>query len=139
METRLRIVSFLFLAAAACATQPVTNQAAKMAPSNQILDPSLLTARPDTVEVTVKRDSGSAGWACSSKIFVDGQPVADLNPSEKAVLHLTKAEHILSATPNGYCGGGLSEVRADLRAGDAASFRVGYGSNGDFFINQTAF
>ena len=136
-----RISALLIVSAlsAACATQPISNQAAIMAPYDQILDNSLFTPRPDTVEVTVKRDSGFGGSACSSRIFVDAKPVADIRASQKIILYLSKSEHILGASPNGYCGGGTVEVRADLRSGAPASFRVGYGSNSDFFINQTAF
>ena len=127
------------LAVACAATQPISNQAAIPAPSGQILDRTLFTSGPDSVEVTVKRDSGFAGSACSTRIYVDGNAVADIRPSEKIVVYLSKTEHILGASPNGWCGGGTVEVRADVRSGSPANFRVGYGSNSDFFINQTAF
>jgi hypothetical protein len=130
------LIAVLF---ASCATQPISNQAAMMAPSSQILDRTTFASHPDTVEVTIKRDSGFGGSACSSRIYVDGNPVADIRSSEKIVVYLTKTEHILGASPNGWCGGGTVEVRADLRSGAPANFRVGYGSNSDFFINQTAF
>jgi hypothetical protein len=131
------MIAVLF--AACAATQPISNQAAITAPSTQILDGTLITPRPDTVEVTIKRDSGFGGSACSTRIYVDGNPVADIRSSEKIVVYLSRTEHILGASPNGWCGGGTVEVRADLRSGSPANFRVGYGSNSDFFINQTAF
>jgi hypothetical protein len=70
---------------------------------------------------------------------VNGTPVADLDTEEKVVLHLPIGEHILSAWPNGICGGGMSEVSTTVRAGKQLNFRIGYGSNGDFSIQPTAF
>jgi hypothetical protein len=133
------VLMIAVLSAACAATQPISNQAAIMAPLNQILDGTLFTSGPDTAEVTIKRDSGFAGSACSSRIYVNGAPVADIRSSQKIVVYLSKSEHILGASPNGWCGGGTVEVRADLRSGLPANFRVGYGSNDDFFITQTAF
>lgn len=139
VNIRVAVILIYGIAISGCATTPIPNTAAKIAPASQIIDNSYLKPGPGLIEVTVKRDSGIFGSACSSRIYVDGKPVADINVSEKIVLYLTKDEHILGAWPNGICGGGMSEVRADLRSGSPANFRVGYGSNGDFFINQTAF
>jgi len=139
VKIRIIVILIVGMAISGCATIPIPNAAATMAPASQILDNSYFKAGSELVEVTVKRDSGIGGSACSSRIFVDGKPVANINVSEKIVLYLTKTEHMLGAWPNGICGGSMSEVRADLRSGSPASLRVGYGSNGDFFINQTAF
>jgi hypothetical protein len=105
----------------------------------RILNRHFLQPAQGTGEVTIKRDSGFSGSACSSRIFVDGRPIADIRGSEKVVLYLPEGEHILSAWPNGICGGGMTEVKAVIKAGTQSSFRIGYGSNGDFSINPTAF
>jgi len=139
VNIRIIVILIVGMAIPGCATTPIPNTVATMAPASQILDNSYFKAEPELVEVTVKRDSGIIGSACSSRIFVDGKPVANINVSEKIVLYLTKTDHMLGAWPNGICGGGMSEVRTNLISGSPASFRVGYGSNGDFFINQTAF
>lgn len=124
---------------AACATTPVPTSEASFVPSDRILEPKLLQPSSGTGLVTVKRDSGFAGSACSARIFVNGNPVADIRPIEKVVLHLAEGEHILSAQPNGLCGGGMSEVKATVKAGSNSSFRVSYGSAGEFLISPTAF
>ncbi|KAF3981999.1 MAG: hypothetical protein HFP78_03830 [Methylococcales symbiont of Hymedesmia sp. n. MRB-2018] len=139
MNYRLTILLLILIALSGCATRPISNTIAIPAPMERILDTHYLKPGPGTGEVTVKRDSGFGGSACSSRIFVDGHPVADIRVSEKVVLYLPEGEHILSAWPNGICGGGMTEIKAVIKAGTPSSYRVGYGSNGDFAINPTAF
>ena len=122
-----------------CATRPVSNAEAVNVPMERIVDSRYLQNAPNTGQVTVKRDSGFGGSACSSRIFVNAKPVADLRTSEKVVLYLPEGEYVISAWPNSICGGGMSEVRATVKSGGELNFRVGYGSNGDFSINATAF
>ena len=134
------ILSILsILAITGCATQPISNSVAVNVPSERVIDLKYLDPKSDTGKVTVKRDSGAGGSACSSRIFVNAKPVADIRSSEKVVLYLTSGDYVLSAWPNGMCGGGMSEVRASVKTGEELNFRVGYGSNGDFSINATAF
>lgn len=138
MFKRIVVIGMIALVSG-CATQPVSNAAARSVPSNRIIDSALIKPSPDSGVVTVKRDSGFGGSACSSRVFVNAKPIADLDASEKVVLYLQAGEYILSAWPNGICGGGMSEVRASVKSGSELSFRIGYGSNGDFTINATAF
>lgn len=138
MLTRILAIAFA-VAVSGCATQPVSNAEATSVSTDRILDSRYLQPIPDAGQVTVKRDSGMGGSACSSRIFVNAKPVADLRTSEKVVLYLPTGEYIFSAWPNGICGGGMSEVHATVKSGVELSFRVGYGSNGDFSINATAF
>lgn len=130
---------FVALSVAACATRPVSNVDAANVPSDRIFDSKYLSPTIGTGQVTVKRDSGFGGSACSSRIFLNAKPIADLRAAEKVVMHLPPGDHILSAWPNGVCGGGMTEVRAVVREGGEMNFRVGYGSNGDYAIQATAF
>jgi len=129
----------LVLALSSCATRPVSNDDALPVAGERLLNSQYQSPSAGTGEVTVKRDSGAFGSACGTRIYVDATPIADINPSEKIVLYLPDGDHILSAWPNGICGGRMSEVRAAVKAGSHTSYRVGYGSNGDFSIDPTAF
>ena len=122
-----------------CATKPIPNELAKPIPINQIKNKEFLIKKPNTGMVTIKRDSGFTGSGCSSGVFVDGKKIADLKVSEKIVLFLPVGEHIISAWPNGICGGGMSEVKTNVKNNSSSNFRIGYGSNGDFSINPTYF
>ena len=123
----------------ACATVPVSNTGATPAPADRILDREWMQPRPGAVSVVLKRDSGAMGSMCSVRMYVDGRPIVDIRQGEKIELQLPVGEHIFSAQPNGICAGGMSEIKATLVAGRSANFRVGYGTNGDFGVFQTAF
>ena len=138
VKLHLPVIAMLGLLLTSCATRPISNAEAIHVPSEQILSRLLLEQKPKTGQVVIKRDSGIFGSACSSRVFVDGNPVADIGAAEKIVLYIPEGEHIFSAWPNGICGGGMSEVKAMVRAGSQSNFRIGYGSNGDFTINPTA-
>lgn len=138
MFARVSLIAIV-LVVAGCATRPVSNSEASHVPSSRIIDSKFLQPAADSGVVTVKRDSGFGGSVCSSRVFVNAKPVADLQKSEKVVVYLPAGEYIFSAWPNGICGGGMSEVRALVKSGAELSFRIGYGSNGDFTINATAF
>lgn len=138
MLSRFVVIAFA-LVATGCATRPVSNAEAISVPKERIVDASFLQPKANAGVVTVKRDSGFGGSACSSRVFVNAKPVADLETSEKVVFQLIEGDYIISAWPNGMCGGGMSEVPAAVKSGKELSFRIGYGSNGDFMINATAF
>jgi len=136
---QISILTFSCILLCSCATRPISNLEAVMAPKDRVLNTQHLSPSPNTGTVVIKRDKGFGGSACSTRIFVNGEPIADIQTSEKIVLYLPKNEYVLSAWPNGICGGGMSEVTANVKIGEQLTFRVGYGSNGDFFINRTAF
>jgi hypothetical protein len=138
MIVRFSAVAFA-LVISGCATRPMSNAESNPVPSSRIIDARYLSNSPNTGIVTVKRDGGLGGSACTSRVFVNAKPIADLDPAEKVVLYLPENEYVLSAWPNGICGGGMSEVRANVKIGSELNFRIGYGSNGDFTINATAF
>ncbi|HEV6969041.1 MAG TPA: hypothetical protein VK305_26910, partial [Roseateles sp.] len=94
---RLHLLCFGAALVAGCATAPVTDAEASPVPVDRILDNSVLASRPGTGQVTVKRDSGLGGSACSTRVFVNAKPVADIRTSEKVVFHLPPGEYIFSA------------------------------------------
>lgn len=126
-------------ALAGCATSPVSTAAAAPVPASRLLAPAAFKPGPDTVALTVKRDSGMQGGGCNVRVFVDGVAIADLSTSEKVVVYVPYGDHIVSAQPKGICIGGMSEVQAIAKPGARLNFRVGYGSSGDFTLNPTAF
>ena len=132
-------IAVLASVVAGCATRPVADTDTTPVPLDRIIDSRFLQPSPGSGAVSIKRDRGFGGSACSSRVFVDATPTADLRPSEKLVVYLSSGDHIISAWPNGLCGGGMSEARASVTSGSHLAFRIGYGSNGDFYINPTAF
>jgi len=132
-------LTILTFSIAGCATRPISNADADTVYGDSILNSKYLNKKPNTGTVTVKRDSGLGGSACSSRVFVNAVAIADLDQSEKVVLYLPAGEYIFSAWPNGICGGGMSEIHSTVNSGAELNYRIGYGSNGDYTINATAF
>jgi len=123
-----------------CASTPVSNQAAKPVPEQRVIDNSLSTRVSEgSGEVIIKRDAGFGGSACLTQIFMDGKILAEIDPSEKFTFYPSTGEHIFSARPKGMCGGGMVETEGVVKKGGVLTYRVGYGSNGDFGIYRTAF
>jgi hypothetical protein len=112
MNKLTTLASLVMVAAlTGCATRPISNFDAANVPAERVIDSRYLQPIPSAGLVTIKRDSGFFGGACSTRIFVNAKPVADIRTSEKVVLYLAEEEYVFSAWPN-VCGGGLSEVRA---------------------------
>lgn len=122
-----------------CATKPIATSEASPVPTERVLDAASLQRAPNTGEVTIKRDTGFAGSACSTRIFANAKPVADINPGEKVAIYLPEGDHIISALPNAGCGGGLVETKVGVKIGGSYTYRVGSESNMSFGIFPTAF
>lgn len=137
MNKILLVVAIALLSG--CSTQPVPTQQAKNVSANRIWDKKIVKKSADTGTVIVKRDSGLMGSACLISIYIDGNPLADIDSREKVTFYPKPGRHVLSATPHGWCAGGMVEVGADVVKDKALIYRVGYGANGDFRFSPTAF
>lgn len=124
---------------AGCATTPITNEAAKSAPDEQILNRDFLTEKENTGKVIIKRDAGFMGSACFSIVYIDGKQIAYLDPAQKIELYPPVGRHIFSAQPKAACGGGMTEQEGTVESGKMIMYRIGYGTNGDYGIYPTAF
>ncbi|MBI4522514.1 MAG: hypothetical protein HY695_01740 [Deltaproteobacteria bacterium] len=131
---------FAILSLMACATQPMTIYQASTVPSSRVLAPQLLSQRPYTGSLIIKRDSGFMGSACTVRVFVGAVPVADLGPAEKVELFIDLGEHVVVATPNGiFCGGGVSEAAVNIRSESQKILRIASGQSGDIYLQPSAF
>lgn len=123
-----------------CATRPISNDLATSVPTERILESQYASETENSIQVVVKRDDGFGGSGCTTRVFVDAVPVADLEVAEKVVLHVPIGKHILGAEPTGICGmGRMAELQADIGKDSCSNFRIGWDSNGHFFISPTAF
>lgn len=123
----------------ACATTPTSTAGAEEVSGQHVLKPTILIRGPGSGEVVVKRDSGLNTSTCRSRVFVNGEPVADIAPGEKATIYLPIGAQLLAAKPNGICAGELVEAQATVSEEKTATFRVSYGTWGDFTLQPTAF
>ena len=130
---------FLALSLTACATRPLTLSQASAVPSSRILAPQWLSQAQYTGSLIIKRDSGFMGSACTIRVFVDAVPVADLAPSEKVELYVALGEHVVGATSNGICGGGVSEAAVVISPERQKILRIASGQSGDIYLQPSAF
>lgn len=79
------------------------------------------------------------GSGCSTRIYVDGAPIVDIEVGEKFSFYLIPGDYIISAQPNGICSGTMTEVKANVKAGKQSAFRFGTSGNGSPSIYPTAF
>ncbi|HHX8265426.1 TPA: hypothetical protein ACVOYJ_003770 [Vibrio diabolicus] len=137
MKYFIVIVFLAFLSG--CATTPVSIGNAHQISNSELLTEKFSNETNKTASLVIKRDKGFMGSACASRIYINGIAFADLDTSEYAVANVPAGRHIISAQPNGICAGGLSEIEAVLVSGEQRTYRVGMGTNGDYFIVPTAF
>jgi hypothetical protein len=134
------VLSFTFGTFAGCATSPVASSDAKLVSGERLLDRTYLEDRPGTGRVTLKRDSGFLGGGCTTRVFVNAKPIADLRTSEKVVLHLPPGDYVFSTQGTGMCKlADTAEVRGTVASGVAIAFRIGSPSGGGLVIYATAF
>lgn len=122
-----------------CATSPVSNNNAKMVSKKQIISNSFSQYESNSSRVTIKRDKGFFGSACSSRVYLNAEPIVDINSGEYYEVYLPSGSYILSAVPNGICSGGMFEVQFNIDKPTNLNYRIGLGTNGDYFIVPTAF
>jgi hypothetical protein len=122
-----------------CATTPVPTSLARPVPFERIQNPSLLKKIANHGELIVKRDEGLSASACDTQIFINGQQLAVIGTGEKITIYLTAGNYMLGAIARGICGGGLVEAKVSVSENGSQTYRVSYGSSGEFSLQPTAF
>ncbi|MCM7910098.1 hypothetical protein M8T17_19970 [Enterobacter hormaechei] len=122
-----------------CSTQPIPTNQASVVSADRVWDKNITKNKDNAGTLIVKRDSGFIGSACFTSIYIDGNPIADLDTREKVTIYPKIGRHVLSATPRGWCAGGTVEVEANVELNKPLIYRLGYGANGDFRFSPTAF
>lgn len=134
--------SSLFFLISGCSTQPVRTSDADFVPADRMLTSSYSTGSSDTQLIVIKRDSGNKGLLCTSRLSVDGQPVADLKTSEKVNVYLKPGEHMLSIDLLGLsilCGKMNAETDINVVNGIEQEYRIGVTVNAELFIQKTGY
>lgn len=127
------------LLVAGCATTPIPTGQAPSVPRSRVLAPDYLQPRAGYGRVIVKRDEGFSASACNTRILANGAPIAEISTGEKVVFYLPPGDQMIAAIAAGICAGGLTEAKVSVSPKRTATYRVGYGSNGEFQLQPTAF
>lgn len=137
MRKHLILLVIIFITG--CSTKPISTDKAENVPGNRIWDKTITKKTDDSGTIIIKRDSGLLGSPCATSIYLDGNPIADINTREKITIYPNPGRYVLSAKPNGWCAGGIIEINADVDAHKPLIYRIGYGDNGEFRLSPTAF
>ncbi|MFD2641868.1 hypothetical protein [Pseudomonas japonica] len=126
---------------AGCATSPVPVSEATPAPADRVSGYQAPVQGGGTIIVT--RDSGFIGGGCYATVFLNGQPVAKLDPKEKASFSVPAGEWTVGAALEGKALCGLNaqrlEAEALVKSGQTKKYRVYTPTDGDVGILPTTF
>ena len=98
---------------------------------------------PGGGEVVITRDAGFAGGGCYAAIFIDGEQVAEMGTSERAIFHLPAGEYIFGVwnTGKGLCGYRAGEDRREtsvrIDSGESKKFRIIINPNSGVSLEPT--
>jgi hypothetical protein len=103
-----------------------------------VLAGAMTKPTPGAVPVTVRRDQGMMGAACSQRVAVNGVAVADLRSGQWVTFYVQPGRHILGARPNGLCGGGDAETDVNVQPGMPMAYRISSDQAGSIRLQPTA-
>lgn len=93
------IITLLAIGLAGCSTEPVLPKNAK-----EVQASFEFQQKPKTTGVTIIRDKGYVGSACSITAYINGKRLAELETGEKVIAYVPAGEVIVGA---GFVGRGL--------------------------------
>ncbi|MDQ2927356.1 MAG: hypothetical protein ABI330_14030 [Caldimonas sp.] len=127
--------ALLVIALAACASPALTEHGGS--PARLILDPSLTRRNPSAGILTVHRDAATLDEGCRHRIFLDGNPVADLRPDEVISIYAMPGRHILRAEQTGPSCHGGNEIAATSEPGRGRMFTTAAPSSSGTLLTST--
>lgn len=138
---RILIAGLALAALAGCATSPVSVNEAVPAPVERV------TAYQKPVDgggtIIVTRDSGFPGGGCFATVFLNGRPVARLDPKEKASFNVPAGEWMVGAALDGKALCALNperlEAEALIKPGQTKRYRIYTSADGDVGVKPTTF
>lgn len=138
---RIFIAGLALMVLGGCATSPVSVGEATPAPANRVSAYQKPVDGGGTIIVT--RDSGFPGGGCFATVFLNGQPVAKLDPKEKASFKVPAGEWMVGAALEGKALCALNperlEAEAIIRPGQTKKYRIYTSADGDVGVMPTTF
>jgi hypothetical protein len=109
-----------FIALVGCAAPADLEPGASSA--RLILDPLMTRRNPAAGILTVRREAAVLDEACRHRIFLDGNPVADLRPNEVLTIYAPPGQHVLRAEQTGWSCHAGNEIAATSEPGKGHTF-----------------
>jgi hypothetical protein len=123
---------------AGCTTTPVPSSSAKPIPMERIY--SVQSTKPEQGHalLVVTRDKGWKAKACTARIYVDGELVADLKASEQIRLYVAEGPHLVGVSGE-RCLGGADQASVEVTRAKPVLLRISMGSGVGMKIEPSAF
>ena len=133
-----RFVFLVFLATALTACIAPVPPGANGAPARLILDPLVTRRNASAGILAVRRDPTTVGEECRHRIFLDGNPVADLRPNEVIKIYALPGRHVLRAEQTGSSCHGGNELAAISERGKWRTFKTTPMASNGMVLSSTA-
>jgi hypothetical protein len=134
-DVRIFGPALLALLVAGCASPATIDGGGS--PARLILDPSLTRRNPAAGVLTVRRDAATLDEDCRHRIFLDGNPVADLRPNEVITIYAAPGRHVLRAEETGSSCHGGNEIAALSEQGKGRLFVTAPSSSGTLLTSAS--
>jgi hypothetical protein len=133
-------LAVVILLAGCSTTGTPTNEAMKVSPTRLLAPVGWRAPAAGAGQLSIKRDHGLVGSACTVRIFVDAVPVAELLQREIVTLYLPLGDYVVSATPStSVCPDTVVESGVRLTEAKPTVLRVGFAQSLDLVLQPTAF
>ena len=140
MKKIITITAAIFISA--CSTTQITEHKAKKIPQDRIYDPQYVTyefieKNKDISAITVLRDSGFLGSACTHTIYINNKKTFAIKDGEYISLKLPPEEyHIRLESGVGICPNISLSQNTNLKIGEHEKYRVSIASTGQINFSR---
>jgi hypothetical protein len=131
--------SFLIaiLISTGCSTTQVTFNKAKPVDSEKIYDKSFLNPDENNEKISVIRDQGFLGSACTHTIFINNKKVFDIEKGQAIMVSIEPGNHVLRLESGvGICPDTSLSESTFLKIGEPQTFRISISSNGQIMLSR---
>ena len=138
MKTCTALFAAIFVTA--CSTTPVTEQSAKLVPSERVYAPTYMATAvaPNKAVVSFFRDSGFFGSGCSHDVFVNNTKVFSIRQGEFIHLSLDPGPYFFRLeTGGGLCPNIATSQNTVLKEGGKETYRILLPSDGSLRLTRT--
>ncbi len=139
---KIILLSSLSIILIGCGTTPTKLSDATLVPKSRVISHNAFNVDENRSSglITISRDGGGfVGQGNYYRVYVDGNPIADLDRGEYFTINVSEGRHILSVESVGLYRDAIKEINIIVLPNDRLKFRVGANHAGDYFINPTAF
>lgn len=121
-------IAILFVSGLSACTTPVTPEAAS--PAEEVFLRDMTQPSNGSSSITMTRDAGLFGSACSLHFSVDGKDVARLNPKQTITVYVPPGHHNVATFSVDACGAARTDLGIETHDGKRTLLTTGEAADG---------